>query len=71
MFPKKIHSPLFGRSKTSNHEMLLESYKNLFTPYLRESEFKREFVLNQKSRQNAKSAIEKGFFKLTNNANFG
>ena len=34
--------------------------------------FKKEFVLmNQTSRQNAKSNIEKDFFKLMNNANFG
>ena len=34
--------------------------------------FKRDFVLmNQKSRQNAKNAIKKDFFKLMNNANFG
>ena len=34
--------------------------------------FKREFVLmNQKSRQNAKNAIEKDLFKLINKANFG
>ena len=33
---------------------------------------KRDFVLmNQKSRQNAKNAIEKDFFKLMNNANIG
>ena len=27
--------------------------------------------MNQKSRQNAKNAIEKDFFKITNSANFG
>ena len=27
--------------------------------------------MNQKSRQNAKNSIEKDFFKLMNNANFG
>ena len=27
--------------------------------------------MNQKSRQNAKNAIKKDFFKLMNNANFG
>ena len=34
--------------------------------------FKKEFVLmNQTSRQNAKNNIEKDFFKLMNNVNFG
>ena len=29
------------------------------------------FLMNQKLRQNAKNFIEKGFFKLMNNSNFG
>ena len=37
-----------------------------------QSRFKRGFVLtNQRSRQNVKNAIEKDFFTLMNNANFG
>ena len=39
---------------------------------LEQASFKRDFVLmNRKSRQNAKNAIEKDIFKLMNNANFG
>ena len=39
---------------------------------LEQVRFKIEFVLmNQKSRENAKNAIEKDFFKLMNNVNFG
>ena len=37
-----------------------------------QSKFKKDFVLmNQKSRQKAKSSVERDFFKLLNNSNFG
>ena len=51
--------------------MLLESYKH--SPYtLEQTRYKKEFgLINQKSRQNAKNAIKKDFYKLMNNANFG
>ena len=40
--------------------------------YFEQSRFKRNFIImNQKSRQNSKTNIEKGFYKLLNNANFG
>ena len=39
---------------------------------LEQSRFKRDFVLNtQHKRQKAKTSIEKDFYKLVNNANFG
>ena len=38
----------------------------------KQAHLKRKFVLmNQKSRQNAKNAVKKDYFKLMNNANFG
>ena len=37
-----------------------------------QSKFKKDFVvMNQVSRQNAKNKVEKDFYKLLNNANFG
>ena len=44
--------------------MLLESNENLHSLRIRAR-------MNRKSRQNTKNAIEKDFFKLTNNSNFG
>ena len=68
---KKIYSTLFGRFKISDYDMLLESFCNYSYYTLEQARFKRNFVLmNQKSRQNAKNAIEKHLFKLMNNANF-
>ena len=71
---RKIYFALFKGFKTSDYEMLLESYLiKIYSHYtLEQPRFKRGFVLmNQKSRQNAKNAIEKDFFKLMNTANFG
>ena len=37
-----------------------------------QSKFKKDFVvMNQKSRQKATSSVEKDFYKLLNNSNFG
>ena len=52
---------------------------NIYTHYTFEQErFKKNFILknqnilkNQKSGQNAKNSVEKGFYKLRNNSNFG
>ena len=36
-----------------------------------QEQFKRNFILKNQARQNAKIAIEKDFYTLINNANFG
>ena len=45
----------------------------IYSYYTFEQEkFKKDFILmNQKSRQNAKNSVEKDFYKLVNNSNFG
>ena len=45
----------------------------IYSHYTFEQErFKRDFILmNQKSRQNAKNSVEKDFYKLMSNSNFG
>ena len=46
---------------------------NLYFHYtFKQDSFKNDLILmNQRSRQNAKNAIEKDFYKLMNNSNFG
>ena len=50
-----------------------QSVTKVYSHYIFEQEcFKKNFILmNQRSRQNAKNSIEKGFYKLMNNSNFG
>ena len=70
MFPKKI-IPLYLE------DLLIKRARwrvtKLYSHFEFEQDaFKKEFVLmNQTSRQNAKNNIEKDFFKLMNNVNFG
>ena len=49
------------------------SVTKMYPQYAFEQEcFKKNFILmNQRSRQNAKNLIEKDFYKLMNNSNFG
>ena len=78
---KKAHTMLFKRKF---QPMYLEklyfainragwSVTEICSLYTFEQEcFKKEFILmNQRSRQNAKNSIEKYFYKLMNNSNFG
>ena len=48
----------------------MKNYKNLFA--FEQERFKKDFILmNQKSRGNPKNSVEKDFYKLMNNSNFG
>ena len=72
MFPRK-----FIRLYLEDLSLLIKRccwrVTKIYTHYtLEQARFKRDFVLmNQKSRQNAKNAIKKDYFKLMSNANFG
>ena len=72
MFPKKFIPLYLGDLKFLIMRCCWRVTK-IYSHYtFKQAGFKREFVLiNQKSRQNAKNAIEKDFCKLMNNANFG
>ena len=72
MFPKKF-IPLYLEDLRFLIKRTGWVVTKLYSHFTFEQEaFKKDFVLmNQKSRQNAKNNIEKDFYKLMNNANFG
>ena len=66
-FPKSLEHLAFVISTGGWH---ITKICSLFT--FEQEVFKNNFnLMNQKSRQNAKNSIEKDFFKLMNNSNFG
>ena len=71
MFPKKF-IPLYLEDLTFLITRCCWRVTKIHSHYtFKKVRFKREFVaMNQNCRQNAKTAIEKDFFKLMNNANF-
>ena len=72
LFPKKF-IPLYLEDLTFLILRCCWRVTKIYSHYMLEQvRFKIEFVLmNQKSRENAKNAMEKDFFKLMNNVNFG
>ena len=72
MFPKKF-IPLYFEDLRFLVKRAGWIVTKLYSHFTFEQDcFKKEFVLkNKKSRQNAKNDIEKNFWKLMNNANFG
>ena len=72
MFPKK-YIPLYLEDLRFVIKRAGWVVTKLYSHFTFEQDaFKKEFVLmNQRSRQNAKNDIEKNFYKLMNNANFG
>ena len=72
MFPKKF-IPLYLEDLRFLMKRAGWVVTKLYSDFTFEQDaFKKDFVLmNQKSRQNAKNSIEKDFYKLMNNANFG
>ena len=72
MFPEKF-IPLYLEDLRFLIKRAGQVVTKLYSHFTFEQEaFKKDFVLmNQKSRQNAKNSIEKDFYKLMNNANFG
>ena len=72
MFPKRF-IPLYLEDLRFLIKRVGWVVTKLYSHFTFEQEaFKKDFFLmNQKSRQNAKNSIEKDFYKLMNNANFG
>ena len=72
LFFKKSPSFVFRTSKNINWQSRMESNKTVRTLYVRARKVQKDFILkNQRSRQTAKNSIEKIFYKLLNNSNFG
>ena len=72
LFPKKF-IPLYLKDLRFLIKRAGWNVTKLYSHFeFEQNAFKKDFMLmNQKSRQNAKNNIEKDFYKLMNNANFG
>ena len=72
-FQIEISTNVCRTTSFRNYESRVEGYKIILSLFFRTRAFqKKKFILmNQKLRPNAENSIEKDFFKLLNNANFG
>lgn len=77
MLFNEIHTPIFEKDKNLSRPSIGQFAGWLVTKIYQhftfeQSKFKKDFVhMNQKSRQKATTDVEKDFYKLLNNSNFG